>query len=77
MSTATAARYRFLPEDAPTFYTAESLGALLGVAPQTVRYYRHKGTGPRGFTASGKKVLYPAAEVDRWLSERADAAEDN
>lgn len=71
-STETARRYRFLPEDAPTFYRADSLAELLGVSPQTIRWYRHAGTGPRGFRAGGKSVLYAAAEVDRWLAERDD-----
>lgn len=72
MTTAAARRFRFLPDDAPAFYDSPALAELLGVAAATVRWYRHAGTGPRGFTAAGKTVLYPAAEVDRWLAQRFD-----
>ncbi|MFC4783291.1 helix-turn-helix transcriptional regulator [Nocardioides sp. MAHUQ-72] len=39
-------------------------------SPETVRYWRHVGRGPSGFKV-GRRVLYPATEVDRWLEELA------
>lgn len=74
MSATTAERkYHLLPDDAPAFYDAVTLAPVLGVEPPTVRWYRHRGTGPKGFRSpGGRKILYPAAEVDRWLVEARD-----
>lgn len=74
MSTAsTADRYRFIPEDSPAFFNAETLAPILGVSPQTVRWYRHMGTGPEGFRApGGRRILYSAAAVDAWLAQAHD-----
>lgn len=54
--------------------TAE-LAELCRTSESTVRYWRHRGEGPQGFRV-GRKVLYPRAEVNRWLEELAskDAA---
>lgn len=74
MTNAPTRRYRFLPEDAPAFFDAETLAPILGVSPATVRWYRHRGTGPEGFRSpGGRRVLYPAAAVDRWLAQAHDA----
>jgi predicted DNA-binding transcriptional regulator AlpA len=35
-------------------------------SPETVRFWRHTRKGPAGFKV-GKRVLYPASEVERWL----------
>lgn len=72
MSDTPARKYRFIPEDSPAFFNAKTLAPILGIEPQTVRWYRHVGTGPKGFTAGGRTVLYAAAEVDAWLAERHD-----
>lgn len=38
----------------------------------TVRYWRHKGTGPQG-TSFGRRVLYRESDCERWERQRADA----
>lgn len=35
-------------------------------SPETVRYWRHIGKGPRSFKV-GRRVLYEAADVQAWL----------
>jgi len=47
--------------------------ALMTRAPvSTVRYWRFVGTGPRSFRV-GRRVLYRAEEVSRWLLEKEQA----
>src|SRR4051794_11981913 len=47
------------------YLTTADVAALLDVAPETVRYWRHKGTGPRGGRV-GRSVLYPRTSVEAW-----------
>jgi len=49
---------------------AEYLG---GASVWTVRHWRYQKTGPKGIKV-GKRVLYGQSDVDRWLSERDEAA---
>lgn len=53
--------------------TTNEVAALLRTSPATVRYWRHIGTGPAGFKL-GRRVLYDARAVQRWL-ERKQAEE--
>lgn len=52
-----------------TKQVAERVG---GVSESTVRYWRHTGYGPEGFRV-GRRVLYPEAELDRWIRGLRDA----
>ena len=54
------------------FLTTEQLAELLQVPTQTVRAWRHGGTGPKGVRL-GRHVRYRRADVDRWIdaNERA------
>lgn len=51
--------------------TAEA-AALLRVAPETLRYWRWRGEGPRSFRA-GRRVLYERADVVAWLEAKKAA----
>jgi predicted DNA-binding transcriptional regulator AlpA len=51
--------------------TTEEVATLARAPESTVRYWRYKGTGPRG-VKRGRRVLYPEAEVLRWLSGEDD-----
>lgn len=55
-----------VPAVGDDFLTTEEVARLCRTSPSTVRFWRHKGTGPLGF-AVGRRVLYSRAEVDRWL----------
>ncbi|MGH3669590.1 MAG: helix-turn-helix transcriptional regulator [Pseudonocardiaceae bacterium] len=48
-----------------TKQVAERVG---GVSESTVRYWRHTGYGPEGFRV-GRRVLYPEAGVNQWISD--------
>lgn len=45
------------------------LAALLGVAPETVRYWRHIATGPPARKV-GRYVRYRAVDVEAWLDAK-------
>jgi predicted DNA-binding transcriptional regulator AlpA len=50
--------------------TTEELAELCHVAPDTIRYWRHIGTGPKHFRMGGKRVFYRQEDVEAWISER-------
>lgn len=55
------------------YLTTADLATLLRTSPETVRYWRHVGKGPKSFKV-GKKVLYAREDVERFITEaRADA----
>jgi hypothetical protein len=58
------------PEHMPDYdyLTTDELAAVMRTSPETCRYWRHIGRGPRSFKA-GRKVLYARADVLRWLEE--------
>lgn len=57
----------------PLLMTTEEVAGKCRTTPETVRYWRHIGTGPTGFKV-GRRVLYPVTEVDRWLRGLAASA---
>jgi len=52
------------------YLTTNQLADRLQVSPATLRYWRHKRTGPPG-VKFGKVVRYSLAEVEAWLAEQA------
>ena len=55
--------------------TALDTGAVarwLGVPESTLRYWRHRNTGPRSF-AVGRSVRYRVEDVEAWLEARMRA----
>lgn len=44
-----------------------------GVPPATLRWWRHKGTGPKSFKLSGR-VAYFESDVERWLQDQYAAS---
>ena len=50
------------------YLTTADVAELCRTSPETVRYWRHVGYGPASFKV-GRRVLYAAAEVKRWLAE--------
>ncbi|MCM3554011.1 DNA-binding protein [Janibacter melonis] len=43
----------------------------------TLRYWRHTGTGPKGFKLGGRRVMYRRQDVDTWLTEQMNAEQHN
>jgi excisionase family DNA binding protein len=49
------------------YLTTQEVAALCRTSPETVRFWRYAGKGPASFKC-GRRVLYPKAGVQRWLS---------
>lgn len=48
----------------------EDLAEIAGTAPGTVRWWRHVGRGPKGFTLPGtRRTIYLRADVIAWLED--------
>jgi predicted DNA-binding transcriptional regulator AlpA len=54
------------------YLTTNEVAAILRTSPETVRWWRHIGSGPKSFKI-GRRVLYAAADVEAFIAEaRAD-----
>ncbi|PSK99754.1 excisionase family DNA binding protein [Haloactinopolyspora alba] len=53
------------------FMTTNELAEMLRTSPETCRYWRHRGTGPRSFKV-GRRVLYDRADVEAWIKAARD-----
>lgn len=51
----------------PTYLTTQEAADRLRTTPETLRFWRHVGKGPRSFKA-GKRVLYDATDIDAWVA---------
>lgn len=58
--------------------TTKEVSERLNTAPNTLRWWRHKGLGPRSFTlgpGTRGKVMYREEDVEAYLAERLAAAD--
>lgn len=55
------------------YLTTEELATKLRTTPETVRYWRHVGKGPRSFKV-GRRVLYAAKDVETFIAEAMASA---
>lgn len=51
------------------FLTTEEVAERYRTAPSTVRYWRHKGIGPKG-VIYGRRVLYRESDLCEWERTR-------
>lgn len=56
------------------FLLTNEVAALCRTSPETVRFWRYAGKGPESFKV-GRKVLYDAEVVDRWLQDQQASAD--
>ena len=54
------------------FLTSNEVAELLRVPPATVRQWRYKGVGPRGYRV-GRYIRYSPADIRDWLESQRDA----
>jgi hypothetical protein len=52
----------------PQYLTTEEVADLLRTSPETVRYWRHVGKGPRSFKVA-KRVLYAVTDVEQFIAD--------
>lgn len=50
--------------------TLDEVADLLRTPAATLRYWRHKGTGPKSFKV-GRRVIYREADVLLWVEAQA------
>ena len=70
MSTTSDSLHRELPHTDDELMTIKEVAALVRVPEATLRYWRHLGTGPRGFRI-GRSVRYWRNDVMHWLEEQS------
>lgn len=56
----------------PELLTTAEVAAITRTSQETVRYWRHRGTGPESFKL-GKHVRYERSALLKWLSEQQRA----
>jgi len=54
--------------------TMQEVAAIVRVPLATLRYWRHLGTGPRGFRI-GRSVRYWRTEVHTWLQQQSNRSQ--
>ena len=55
------------------YLTTQEVAGLLRTSPETVRFWRHIGKGPRSLKV-GRRVLYARPDVEAFIAKaRADA----
>ncbi len=47
------------------YMTTAEVAQVFRTSPETVRYWRHVGRGPRSFRV-GRRVLYARSDVQQW-----------
>jgi predicted DNA-binding transcriptional regulator AlpA len=47
--------------------TTEETSERTRIPPETLRYFRHRGIGPKSFKL-GRRVLYAAEDVEAWIA---------
>ncbi len=62
----------------PQLLSTKQVVALTGgtIAEGTLRYWRHKGIGPKSFRLGDRKVVYRKDDVIAWLTSQYDSAGD-
>lgn len=57
-----------------TIFSPAEVSEMLGVPVETLRYWRHKGAGPRSFKLGPKHVRYMRDDLDAWIAEQRRSA---
>jgi excisionase family DNA binding protein len=52
----------------PEYLTTEEVATLMRTSPETVRYWRHVGKGPKSFKPGGRRVLYAREDVEKFIA---------
>jgi excisionase family DNA binding protein len=58
------------------YLTTEEVAELLRTTPETVRYWRHVGKGPKSFKI-GRRVLYANEDVDSFIADARASSSGN
>lgn len=55
------------------YLTTVEVAEIVRTSPETVRYWRHIGTGPASFRV-GRRVLYARSDVQKFIDDARAAA---
>lgn len=55
------------------FLTTDEVADVLRTPPETLRWWRHVGSGPRSFKV-GRRVLYALEDVEAYIAEARRAS---
>lgn len=61
------------PATPPCRLTTNDAAAFCGLAPSTLRYWRHAGVGPASYTI-GTRVLYDLPDLAEWVAAQKAAS---
>ena len=61
------------PNRLARYLTTAEVAELCRTSPETVRFWRHVGKGPKSFKV-GRKVLYGIEDVEAWLTDARGGA---
>lgn len=56
-------------------FTITEAAAVLHTPVDTLRYWRHKGTGPMSFKLGPRRVVYRESDLAAWVAEQHAAGE--
>jgi excisionase family DNA binding protein len=57
----------------PEYMTTAEVAQMLRTSPETIRWFRYVGKGPRSFKV-GRRVLYDRTDVERWIATARETA---
>jgi predicted DNA-binding transcriptional regulator AlpA len=52
-------------------FSLPEVAALLGASPDTLRYWRKTGQGPKSFKL-GRRVVYSEQDISDWITEQRE-----
>jgi excisionase family DNA binding protein len=53
------------------YLTTQEVATYLRTSPETVRYWRYTGVGPKSWKC-GRRVLYALDDLEAWIKESRD-----
>lgn len=58
-----------------TLLSTAEVSMRTGIPQETLRYWRHRGTGPKSFKLGPKKVVYAEDDLNAWIDAQRAASE--
>jgi predicted DNA-binding transcriptional regulator AlpA len=59
--------------EADQLLTTTEAAEFLNTPVATLRWWRHQGTGPKGFKIGARKVMYKQSDLLAWLDKQYNA----
>lgn len=59
-----------------TLLSTAEVSMRTGITQETLRYWRHRGIGPKSFKLGPKKVVYAEEDLNAWIADQRAAASE-